>query len=206
MSYHEVVIHGARFRFFQSSDVFSDMATVLPYKGMYPDIHESVFMADGARVIGDVAIGAHSSVWFNTVVRGDVCPIRIGEKTSVQDNATLHVTHDTGPLNIGSNVTIGHGAVLHACTVKDHVLIGMAAVLLDDCVIEPYSIVAAGSLVRQGFTVPSGTLVAGVPAKVMRPITDAERQTIEESPENYVRYVQNYRDGGYEGKWHGEVR
>ena len=82
----------------------------------------------------------------------------------------------------------------------------MAAVLLDDCVIEPYSIVAAGSLIRQRFTVPSGTLVAGVPAKVMRPITDAERQMIDESPENYVRYVQNYRGGGYEGKYHGEVR
>lgn len=181
------------------------MVTVLPYKGRYPDLHESVFLADGARIIGDVTIGAHSSVWFNTVIRGDVCPIRVGEKTSVQDNATLHVTHDTGPLNIGSNVTIGHGAVLHACTVKDYVLIGMGAVLLDDCVIEPYSVVAAGSLVRQGFKVPSGMLVAGIPAKVVRPITDVERGTINESPENYVRYVQNYREGGYDGKGHGEV-
>ena len=175
------------------------MTTVLPYKGVHPKLHASVFLADGARVIGDVTIGAHSSVWFNTVIRGDVCPITIGSKTSVQDNATLHVTHDTGPLDIGSNVTIGHSAVLHACAVRDHVLIGMGAVLLDDCVIEPYSIVAAGSLVRQGFTVPSGMLVAGVPARVMRPITEGERRTIEESPENYVRYVRNYRDGGYEG-------
>ena len=170
------------------------MGKVMPYKGIWPQLHETVFMTDGAFVIGDVHIGAHSSVWFNTVIRGDVCPIRIGEKTSVQDNSTLHVTHDTGPLNIGNCVTIGHGAVLHACTVKDHVLIGMGAVLLDDCVIEPWSIVAAGSLVRQGFTVPSGMLVAGVPAKVMRPITDAERRNIEESPENYVRYSQNYRE------------
>ncbi|NEX14869.1 MAG: gamma carbonic anhydrase family protein [Prosthecochloris sp.] len=175
------------------------MITLLPYNGIYPDLHETVFLADGARVIGDVFIGAHSSVWFNTVIRGDVCPIRIGEKTSVQDNSTLHVTHDTGPLTIGSNVTIGHGAVLHACTVKDYVLVGMGAVLLDNCVIEPYSVVAAGSLVRSGFTVPSGMLVAGVPAKIMRPITDTERLTIEESPENYVRYVESYRDGGYSG-------
>jgi len=170
------------------------MGKVMPYKGIWPQLHETVFMTDGVFVIGDVHIGAHSSVWFNTVIRGDVCPIRIGEKTSVQDNSTLHVTHDTGPLNIGNCVTIGHGAVLHACTVKDYVLIGMGAVLLDDCVIEPWSIVAAGSLVRQGFTVPSGMLVAGVPAKVMRPITDAERRNIEESPENYVRYSQNYRE------------
>ena len=168
------------------------MGKVMPYKGVWPQLHETVFMTDGTFVIGDVHIGAYSSIWFNAVVRGDVCPIRIGEKTSVQDNATLHVTHDTGPLNIGNCVTIGHGAVLHACTVKDYVLIGMGAVLLDGCVVEPYSIVAAGSLVRQGFTVPSGMLVAGVPAKVMRPITEDERRNIEESPENYVRYSQNY--------------
>ena len=168
------------------------MGKVMPYKGVWPQLHETVFMTDGTFVIGDVHIGAYSNIWFNAVVRGDVCPIRIGEKTSVQDNATLHVTHDTGPLNIGNCVTIGHGAVLHACTVKDYVLIGMGAVLLDDCVVEPYSIVAAGSLVRQGFTVPSGMLVAGVPAKVMRPITEDERRNIEESPENYVRYSQNY--------------
>lgn len=175
------------------------MATVLPYKGTCPDIHESVFVAEGVRIIGDVTIGALSSVWFNTVIRGDVCPIRIGEKTSVQDNAMLHVTHDTGPLTIGSNVTIGHGALLHACTVQDHVLIGTGAVVLDHAVVEPYSVVAAGSVVKQGFTVPSGMLVAGVPAKVVRPINQSERNAIDESPGNYVRYVQNYRDGGYEG-------
>ncbi|NTV98980.1 MAG: gamma carbonic anhydrase family protein [Chlorobiaceae bacterium] len=171
------------------------MGKVLPYRGVWPQLHETVFMTEGAFVIGDVRIGAHSSVWFNAVVRGDVCPISIGEKTNVQDNATLHVTHDTGPLNIGNCVTIGHGAVLHACTVNDHVLIGMGAVLLDDCVVEPWSVVAAGSLVRQGFTVPSGMLVAGVPAKVIRPITEDERRNIAESPENYIRYCRNYLEG-----------
>ncbi|MBM3163306.1 MAG: gamma carbonic anhydrase family protein [Chlorobi bacterium] len=170
------------------------MGKVMPYKGVWPGIHESVFMTDGAFVIGDVQIGEQSSVWFNAVVRGDVCPIRIGRKCSIQDNATLHVTHDTGPLNIGDCVTIGHGAVLHACTVQDYVLIGMGAVLLDDCVVEPWSVVAAGSLVKQGFRVPSGMLVAGVPARVIRPITEAERRNIGESPENYVRYAKNYRN------------
>ncbi len=169
------------------------MKNILSYRGKSPEIHTTVFLAGGAFVIGDVKIGAHSSVWFNSVVRGDVCPIRIGEKTSVQDNVTLHVTHDTGPLEIGSNVTIGHGAVLHACTVQDHVLIGMGAILLDDCVIESWAVVAAGSLVKQGFRVPSGMLVAGVPAKVIRPITEKERANIIESPENYVRYVAHYR-------------
>ena len=182
------------------------MVTVLPYKGVFPDIHESVFLADGSRIIGDVAIGGESSVWFNTVIRGDVCPIRIGRKTSVQDNAMLHVTHDTGPLTIGSRVTIGHGALLHACTVHDDVLIGIGSVILDHAVVEPYALVAAGAVVRQGFTVPSGMLVAGVPARVVRPINEHERKAIEESPDNYVRYVQNYRDGGYDGKYHGEVQ
>jgi gamma-carbonic anhydrase len=170
------------------------MKQVIPYRGMHPQIHKTVFLADGSHVIGDVQIGANSSVWFNAVVRGDVCPIKIGEKTNVQDNATLHVTHDTGPLNIGSHVTIGHGAVLHACIVQDHVLIGMGAVLLDHCVIESWGMVAAGSLVKQGFRVPSGMLVAGVPAKVIRPITDKERANIAESSENYLRYVANYRN------------
>ncbi len=179
------------------------MATVLPYKGISPGIHESVFLAEGSCVIGDVAIGEGSSVWFNTVIRGDVCPIRIGCRTSVQDNAALHVTHDTGPLSIGSDVTIGHGAVLHACTVMDHVLVGMGAVLLDDVVIEPFSIVAAGAVVRQGFRVPSGMLAAGVPAKIIRPVSDAERQTIRESPQNYLRYVAAYREGGYSGTGRG---
>jgi carbonic anhydrase/acetyltransferase-like protein (isoleucine patch superfamily) len=160
---------------------------------MLPTIHESVFLADGSVVIGDVQIGAHSSVWFNAVVRGDVCPITIGEKTNVQDNATLHVTHDTGPLVIGSNVTIGHGALVHACTVHDNALIGMGAILLDYCVIESLAFVAAGSLVKQGFIAPAGMLIAGVPAKIVRPLSDKERANIAESAENYLRYVANYR-------------
>lgn len=176
------------------------MATILPFRGVRPRLHDSVFLAEGARVIGDVEIGADSSVWFNAVVRGDVCPIRIGERTNVQDNVTLHVTHDTGPLRIGDRVTIGHGAVLHACTVKERVLIGMGAVLLDDCVLEPHTLVAAGSLVRTGFTAPSGMLVAGVPARVKRPLTDAERRTLDESPDNYLRYVAAYREGDYAGR------
>jgi carbonic anhydrase/acetyltransferase-like protein (isoleucine patch superfamily) len=168
------------------------MRKIISYFEKNPKVHDSVFLADGARVIGDVLICENASVWFNAVVRGDVCPIRIGERTNVQDNATLHVTHDTGPLNIGANVTIGHGAVLHACTVEDNVLIGMGAVLLDDCVIEPWAVVAAGSLVRQGFRVPSGMMVAGVPAKVIRPVTENERANIAESAENYIRYAAGY--------------
>ncbi|TWT47750.1 gamma carbonic anhydrase family protein [Botrimarina hoheduenensis] len=175
------------------------MATLLPFRGVWPQLDETVFLADGARVIGDVHIGAHASVWFNAVVRGDVCPVRIGARTNVQDNVTLHVTHDTGPLTIGERVTIGHNAVLHACTVKERVLIGMGAIVLDGAVLEPHTLVAAGALLRPGFTAPPGMLVAGVPAVVKRPLTDAERAFLDVSAENYVRYVAAYRAGGYTG-------
>lgn len=175
------------------------MPSILPFKGVWPKLHETVFVADGARIVGDVEIGADSSVWFNAVVRGDVCPVRIGSRTNVQDNCTLHVTHDTGPLDIGDRVTVGHNAVLHACTVREQALIGMGAILLDGCVIEPHAFVAAGTLVRPGFVAPEKTLVAGVPAKVKRPLTDEELENLQASPDNYVRYVAAYRDGGYLG-------
>jgi len=169
------------------------MPKLIPYNGYFPIVDESVFLCEGVVIVGNVVIGRDSSVWFNSVVRGDVCAIRIGERTNIQDNSTLHVTHDTGPLYIGNDVTIGHHAVLHACTVHDFALIGMGAVLLDGCIVESYSMVAAGAVVRPNFVVPSGMLVAGVPARVVRPLTDEERQQLLESPKNYLRYVQTYR-------------
>ncbi|MDX2129247.1 MAG: gamma carbonic anhydrase family protein [Chloroherpetonaceae bacterium] len=169
------------------------MPKILPYKGVFPSIDPSVFLAEGSFVIGDVTLGRDTSVWFNAVVRGDVCPIRIGARTNIQDNSTLHVTHDIGPLTIGNNVTIGHNAVLHACTIEDFSLVGMGSILLDDCHLEPYSFVAAGSLVKKGFRVPYGTLVAGTPAKVMRQLTNDELRSLEESAENYIRYSTNYK-------------
>lgn len=167
---------------------------ILPYKGITPRIHPSVFVAEGAQIIGDVEIGADSSVWFNSVIRGDVHFIRIGERTNIQDNCVLHVTHDTYPLVIGSDVTVGHGAILHACTISDRCLIGMGAKVLDDATVGPYAFVAAGSLVLEHFKVPEGALVAGVPARVKRMLTDEEREQIVRSAQNYVRYVKTYRE------------
>lgn len=167
---------------------------ILPYQGIEPRIHPSVFIAEGAQIIGDVEIGAESSVWFNTVIRGDVHYIRIGEKTNVQDNSVLHVTHETYPLVIGSGVTVGHGAILHAATIKDYCLIGMGAIVLDNATVGPYSFVAAGSLVLEGFEVPEGVLVAGVPAKIKRVLTDEERRQIVQSAQNYIKYVKSYRE------------
>ncbi len=167
---------------------------IIPYRGITPKIHPSVFIAEGAQIIGDVEIGAESSVWFNTVIRGDVHYIRIGERTNIQDNCVLHVTHNTYPLVIGSDVTVGHGAILHAAIIKDRCLIGMGAKVLDDATVGPYAFVAAGSLVLEHFEVPEGALVAGVPARVKRMLSEEEKQQIVQSAHNFVGYVKTYRE------------
>ncbi len=146
--------------------------SILPYRGVMPKIHPSVFTAEGSHVIGDVVIEKDSSVWFNAVIRGDVNFIRIGERTNIQDGAVLHVTHERYPLIIGSNVTVGHAAVVHAATVHDFSLIGMGAIVLDNARIGPYALVAAGAVVVGNAVIPEGMLAAGVPAKVVRPLTD----------------------------------
>ncbi|MBI2619910.1 MAG: gamma carbonic anhydrase family protein [Ignavibacteriales bacterium] len=149
-------------------------------------------MAPGASIVGDVEIGARCSVWFNAVIRGDVNTIRIGEETNIQDNAVLHVTHQTHPLRIGSRVTIGHGAIVHGATVGDCCLIGMGARVLDGAVLSPYSFVAAGSLVLEGFEVPEGVLIAGLPARVRRALTNEEREKLLQSAKSYVQYAESY--------------
>lgn len=167
---------------------------ILPYNGIFPKIDESVFICEGSHVIGDVEIGKDSSVWFNVVIRGDVNYIRIGERTNIQDNSVLHVTYKKYPLIIGNDVTIGHGVLLHACTLKDLVLIGMGAILLDNCVINSNSFIAAGTLVKEQFVVPEGVLVAGVPGKIIRDLTEEEIAKIKRSSSNYVMYVNTYRN------------
>ena len=165
------------------------------YMGKTPRLHESVFIAEGAQIIGEVEIGRDSSIWFNAVVRGDVNSIEIGERTNVQDNSVIHVTHKKYPTFVASNVTIGHAAIIHGCRVGEYCLIGMGAILLDDCRIGDRCLVAAGSLVREGFVVPPKSLVAGVPARVIRDLKPEEMKRIEDSAQNYVDYVANYRSG-----------
>jgi carbonic anhydrase/acetyltransferase-like protein (isoleucine patch superfamily) len=143
--------------------------------GKKPTLHETASIAPGARVIGDVVMAASSSIWFNAVVRADDNRISIGPGSNIQDNAVLHVDA-THPLTIGANVTIGHGAIVHGCTIEDGVLIGMGAIVLDGAYIEKGSLIAAGALVKQDMRVPAGSLVAGVPGKVIRTLDakDAE--------------------------------
>jgi carbonic anhydrase/acetyltransferase-like protein (isoleucine patch superfamily) len=163
------------------------------YQGITPRLHPSVFVADGAHIVGDVEIGIDSSVWFNTVIRGDVHFIRIGSRTNIQDGCVLHVTAGVYPLVLGSDITVGHGAILHGCTVEDSCLIGMGVTVLDNARIGARSLVAAGSLVRENFQIPPGSLVAGVPATVKRPLTDEEEAKLAQGADNYLRYVKTYR-------------
>ncbi len=170
--------------------------TIMPFEGIMPRIAPDVFIAPGARIIGDVEIGELSSVWFNVVIRGDVHYIRIGRRVNVQDLTMCHVTHKRHPLNIGDDVTIGHSAVLHGSTIHDRVLIGMGAKVLDRAVVGSNALVAAGAVVREGFVVPEGTLVAGIPAKVVRELNDEERAAVAQGALNYESYVARYRADG----------
>lgn len=159
-------------------------------------IHPTVFVAESATVIGDVTIGKEASVWFGAVLRGDAAPITVGEGTNVQDNAVIHV--DTGePTSIGKRVTIGHGAIVHAATIQDHVLIGMGAIILSRAVIGSHSIIAAGSVVPEGRQIPPNSLVMGVPGKVVRHVTEEEVAQIEAGAENYIERAKNYWRGIY---------
>jgi carbonic anhydrase/acetyltransferase-like protein (isoleucine patch superfamily) len=151
-------------------------------------------------VIGDVVMGEHSSAWFHTVIRGDVHYIRIGHRTNVQDLCMLHVSHNTHPLVIGDDVTIGHRVVLHGCTINDRVLVGMGAILMDGVVIGEDSVVGAGALVTEGTIVPPKSLVLGSPARVKRPVTERELLWIKTSADNYVRYSSQYLDDSSTGK------
>jgi len=160
-----------------------------PYKDLYPELHETVFLASGVKVIGDVRIGENSSVWYNTVIRGDVHSVQIGSNTNIQDGSMLHVTNAKFPLNIGNRVTIGHSVKLHGCTLKDLSFIGIGATILDDAFVEENSMVAAGAVVQPGFVVPSGKIVGGVPAKILRDLKEEEIADIEQSAERYVQYT-----------------
>jgi gamma-carbonic anhydrase len=168
------------------------MPIILPYKGIYPKIAPNVFIAENAVITGDVTIGDGSSIWFGVVIRGDVMPIVIGERTNIQDNSVIHVTRKVGATNIGSNVTIGHAVMLHACTVEDGAFIGMRATMLDHSHVASGAMLAAGAILTPRKKVLSGELWAGNPAKMMRMMRQDEIDFIPQSAENYVRLSQEY--------------
>jgi carbonic anhydrase/acetyltransferase-like protein (isoleucine patch superfamily) len=157
-----------------------------------PHIHESAYIADGVCVIGDVEIARDASVWFNTVLRGDINSIHIGERSNIQDSCVFHVTHDL-PVYVGNDVTIGHRAIAHGCRIEDGSLIGMGAIILDRAHVGRQALVAAGAVVLEGFVVPDGMLAAGVPAKVLRALKEEEKLALFESARHYVQYARAFR-------------
>lgn len=156
-----------------------------------PSLGRAVFVAPGARLVGDVTLGDHSSVWFNAVLRGDINRVIVGHHTNIQDNAVLHVA-DNFPCIVGHWVTIGHGAIVHACTVGDETLVGMGATVLDGAVIGEQCLIGANALVPQGFSAPPGSLVLGVPARVVRALSADERAQLKGWAEKYVATAAYY--------------
>ena len=154
-------------------------------------VDKSVFIAEGARVIGSVEIGGNSSVWYNAVIRADSADVRIGENSNVQDNAIIHTSRGSG-VRIGNGVTVGHGAIVHGCTVGDNVMIGMGAIVLDGAVIEENCIIGAGTLVTQGKVIPAGSLAFGNPARIVRQLSEEEIRSVAENADSYVKKARAY--------------
>ncbi|MEO6323324.1 MAG: gamma carbonic anhydrase family protein [Thermoanaerobaculia bacterium] len=165
---------------------------IRPYKGVFPRLGERVFVAETAAVIGDVVLGDDVSIWYSSVVRGDCCSIRIGARTNVQDNCTLHVTNDIGPLLLEEEVTLGHNVVIHACTIRRGALIGMNATVLDNAEVGESALVAAGSMVLANTKVPPRTLWAGNPARQKRELTPEEVDGLNQYWRNYIEYKSGY--------------
>jgi len=162
------------------------------YKGKWPKLGERVYIAEGAQIVGDVEIGDHSSVWFNCVIRGDVDIVRIGRHTNIQNGSIGHVMRNECPLILKDYVTVGHGAMLHGCTIESHCLIGMRATILNNVVVGEHSIVGAGALITERTKIPPRSLVIGMPAKVKRELTDKEVATIDEYARRYYEYKETY--------------
>jgi carbonic anhydrase/acetyltransferase-like protein (isoleucine patch superfamily) len=165
---------------------------IRPYKGIWPKLGERVYVDVSAQVIGDVELGDHASVWMNAVIRGDVHSIRIGAYTNVQDNCVVHVFKELHPTLIADHVTVGHSVTLHGCRIDSWCLIGMGATILNDAHVGEECIVAAGTLIPEGMSVPPGSLVMGVPGKVRRTISAEERQGLRRYADNYYEYKETY--------------
>lgn len=166
------------------------MPIIKEVRGKKPVIPEDCFVAENATIVGEVSMGNQCSVWFNAVIRGDVHYIKMGDKVNVQDGAIIHATYKTSPTNIGNNVSIGHNAIVHGCTIHDNVLVGMGSIIMDDCIVESNSIIAAGAVVTKNTRVEAGSIYAGVPAKKVKDISEELISgEIDRIANNYVKYA-----------------
>lgn len=164
-------------------------------RGKTPEIGSDCYIADNAVLVGEVYMGSQCSIWFNAVLRGDVHFIKMGNKVNVQDGAVVHCTYKKSPTTIGNNVSIGHNAIVHGCTIQDNVLVGMGSIIMDDCIVESNAIIAAGAVLTKGTHVPSGTIFAGIPAKKIKNVSD-ELSTgeIDRIANNYVEYASWFKE------------
>ena len=170
---------------------------IYSYKKYKPVLGKKIFIAPSADIIGNVSIGNECGIWFNVTIRGDVNYIKIGDETNIQDNSILHVTNGKFPLNIGNRVTVAHGVTLHGCTINDLTLVGMGAIVLDDVVVGEKSLIAAGSLLREGNEFPGSSLIAGSPARVIRPLKKKELEKNLQYARNYIDYKNIYLNKNY---------
>lgn len=164
-----------------------------PYNNNFPKVHKTSFVAPGARVIGDVTIGEHSSIWFNAVLRGDEAPIVIGDRVSIQDNSTCHL-YEGQPLTVEDDVTVGHNVILHGCTVRKGALIGMGSTILDGAEIGEYTIIGANTLIPSGKKIPPRSLVVGSPGKVVRELNEKDYELLKLSVDTYVQKAKEYKE------------
>lgn len=169
------------------------MAVILPVKGTNPKWGNNCFIAPNATLVGDVLMGDNCSVWFNAVIRGDVNSISIGNDSNIQDGAVIHATYLKASTTIGNRVSVGHNAIVHGCTLNDHILVGMGAIIMDNAVIEDYTIIAAGSVVLENMHCESGHIYAGIPAKKIKPITEEQKALLNKLPDNYIMYSDWFR-------------
>lgn len=164
------------------------MPLILPVKGVMPQLGDNCFVAENATIVGDVVLGKDCSVWFNAVIRGDVNSIRIGDKTNIQDGAVIHCTYQKAATTLGNNVSVGHNAIVHGCTVEDNVLIGMGAVVMDNAVVQQNTIVAAGAIVLENTICESGWIYAGIPARKVKQLSPEQIEGLDKVANNYVMY------------------
>lgn len=170
------------------------MALILPVKNIHPQIPNDCFIAENSTIVGDVKFGNNCSVWFNAIIRGDVHSIEIGDRTNIQDGAVIHCTYQKAKTIIGNDVSIGHRAIVHGCTIHDHVLIGMGAIVMDHAVVNEYCIIAAGSIILENTICESGYIYAGSPAKKIKPISEDQKRLLDKLPNNYVMYSDWFKD------------
>ena len=162
------------------------------FNNISPDIGKNVYISENAYIIGNVSLGNEVSIWFGSIVRGDMHYIKIGDRTNIQDNSTIHVTTDISPTTIGSGVTVGHGAIIHGCTIEDDCLVGMGAIIMDNATVGKGSLVGAGTLIPPNMIIPSKSLVVGAPGKIVREINDAEYEMIINRAGEYIKLAASY--------------